>query len=304
MNKRKSVRENYAVFLIPGIVLFAALIVVPFIANIAFSFTRWTGVGEPVWIGLDNYIRLLDDEVFWMSFRNILAMIFSMAIVPTVIGLVLAAVLFDYVGRHVGQRSASAFRAIFYLPQVLPIAIAGIVWGWILHPTTGALNTALRGVGLDDLARNWLGDSSIALMSVMFVMIWFQLGYPVVIFMAGLQRVDPSIYEAAELDGANWYQRFRHVTVPQIRPEIYVVVLTSTIYALKVFGPIYVLTRGGPANSTNVPSYFAYQNFFERASVGYGASISTILAVIVIVFAIVFLYAQRRSEAKSGLVNA
>ncbi|UYN85000.1 MAG: sugar ABC transporter permease [Microcella sp.] len=276
----------------------------PFIANIAFSFTRWTGVGEPSWIGLENYIRLLDDDVFWMSFRNILAMIFSMAVVPTVIGLVLAAVLFDYVGRHVGQRSASAFRAIFYLPQVLPIAIAGIVWGWILHPTTGALNTALRGVGLDDLARNWLGDSSIALISVMFVMIWFQLGYPVVIFMAGLQRVDPSIYEAAELDGANWFQRFRHVTVPQIRPEIYVVVLTSTIYALKVFGPIYVLTRGGPANSTNVPSYFAYQNFFERANVGYGASISTILAVIVIVFAIVFLYAQRRSEAKSGLVSS
>ncbi|WP_297599646.1 carbohydrate ABC transporter permease [Microcella sp.] len=304
MHKRRSVKENYAVFLIPGIVLFAALIVMPFIANIAFSFTRWTGVGEPSWIGLENYIRLLDDDVFWMSFRNILAMIFSMAVVPTVIGLVLAAVLFDYVGRHVGQRSASAFRAIFYLPQVLPIAIAGIVWGWILHPTTGALNTALRGVGLDDLARNWLGDSSIALISVMFVMIWFQLGYPVVIFMAGLQRVDPSIYEAAELDGANWFQRFRHVTVPQIRPEIYVVVLTSTIYALKVFGPIYVLTRGGPANSTNVPSYFAYQNFFERANVGYGASISTILAVIVIVFAIVFLYAQRRSEAKSGLVSS
>ena len=291
-------------FLIPGILLFGLVIVVPFIANIATSFTRWTGVGDPIWIGLQNYTRLLDDAVFWQSFGNIIAMIIAMAIVPTLIGLLLSAVLFDYIGRHVGQRTASGFRAIFYLPQVLPIAIAGIVWGWILHPSTGALNTALRAIGLEGLARNWFGDSTVALPSVMFVMIWFQLGYPIVIFMAGLERVDPTLYEAADLDGASWIQRFRHITVPQIRPEIFVVVLTSTIYALKVFGPIYVLTRGGPANATNVPSYFAYQNFFERADVGYGAAISTILGAIVITFAVLFLQAQRRSEAKSGMVNA
>lgn len=302
--RRHTTRDRYGVFMIPGVLLFIVVIAIPFIANIAISFTRWTGVGDPDWIGLDNFTRLMGDQIFWRSFGNIIAMIVAMAIVPTLLGLLLAAVLFDYVGRHLGKRTASIFRAIFYIPQVLPIAIAGIVWGWILHPQTGALNSALRAIGLEELALNWLGNSSVALPSVMAVMLWFQLGYPVVIFMAGLERVDPSLYEAADLDGASWRQRFVHITVPQIRPEMFVVVLTSTIYALKVFGPIYVLTRGGPANSTNVPSYFAYQNFFERADVGYGAAISTILGAIVILFAVVFLAAQRRSEAKSGMVNA
>jgi raffinose/stachyose/melibiose transport system permease protein len=115
-------------------------------------------------------------------------------------------------------------------------------------------------------------------------------------FMAGLQRVDPEMSEAAELDGANWFQRFRYISIAAIRPEIYVVVLTTVIAALKVFGPIFVLTRGGPGTATLVPSYFSYQNYFERADVGYGSAISTVLAAIIIVVAAVFIRFQNRRE--------
>ncbi|HSK98610.1 MAG TPA: sugar ABC transporter permease, partial [Euzebyales bacterium] len=135
---------------------------------------------------------------------------------------------------------------------------------------------------------------------VMGVMIWFQLGYPVVIFMAALQRVEPELYEAASIDGASWWQRFRHITVPQIRPEIFVVLVTSTIFTLKIFGPIYVLTRGGPGNATLVPSYFAYRNFFEIADIGYGAAISTVLTVLIIGLTVVFLRAQARGDTAEG----
>ena len=191
------------------------------------------------------------------------------------------------------------FRSEFYLPQVIPVAVTGIVWGWILHPDYGALNKILHSIGLGGLAKNWLGDPQYALYSVMAIMIWFQLGYPIVMFMSGLQRIDPSLYEAADLDGATWWQRFRKITVYMIRPEFYVVLITTTIAALKIFGQIFVLTRGGPSNATLVPSYFAYKNFFEKAQVGYGSAISTVLTVLIILLAIVFLQLQNRAE-KAG----
>ena len=131
---------------------------------------------------------------------------------PTLLGLVLAAMLFDLVGKKFGGRLASFLRATYYLPQILPVAIAAIVIGWILRPENGALNTMLEAVGLGSLQHNWLGSPDTALLSIMVVMVWVQLGYPVVIFMAALQRVDPELYEAAELDGANWFQRFRSIT--------------------------------------------------------------------------------------------
>jgi raffinose/stachyose/melibiose transport system permease protein len=216
--------------------------------------------------------------------------------VPTLLGLLLAAVLFDYIAKIFGARWASVFRSGFYLPQVLPVAVTGIVWGWILHPGYGALNRILETVGLSSLSRNGLGDPKYALYSVMAVMIWFQLGYPVVMFMSGLQRIDPELYEAADLDGATWWQRFRRITVYMIRPEFYGVLITTTIAALKIFGQIFVLTRGGPSNATLVPSYFAYKNFFQTAQVGYGSAISTVLTVIIVVLAFVFLRLQNRAE--------
>jgi raffinose/stachyose/melibiose transport system permease protein len=258
-------------------------------------------VGRPAWIGAANYARLLGDSVFWASFKNNLAMIVAMTVVPTAIGLLLAAVLFESVSRAFGRRTASFFRAGFYLPQILPVAIAGVVWGWILQPKDGALNWLLQAAGLGWLARNWLGDAGTALLSVMGIMVWFQIGYPLVIFMAGLQRIDPELYEAAALDGATWLQRFVQITVPMIRPELFVVLLTTTIAALKIFGQIYVLTRGGPGSATIVPSYFAYQNFFEKANVGYGAAIATVMTIIILILTVVFIKLQSRQELAEGI---
>src|SRR5262249_17719245 len=188
-------------------------------------------------------------------------------------------------------------RSGFYLPQVLPVAIAGIVWGWILHPSYGAMNSLLRIAGAESLAHNWLGDPSYALASVMVVLIWVQVGYPVVVFMAGHQRIDPELLEAAQIDGARWRQRFTAITIHLLRPEIYVVLVTTTIAALKIFGPIYVLTRGGPGTATLVPSYFSYRSLFEQANVGYGSAISTVLTALILALTLVFLRLQARARA-------
>ena len=287
----------YWLYLVPGGALFTLIIGVPFVATIYLSFTKWSGVGDPRWIGLKNYTRLLHDDIFWMSFRNTLAMIVAMVVIPTLLGLLLAAVLFDSIGRRFPAQASTALRAAFYLPQVLPVVVAGIVWGWILQPD-GALNAFLRAIGLDSLAHDWLGDPKTAMPTVMLVMIWVQIGYPVVVFMAALQRVDPELYEAAELDGAGWFRRFRAITIPQIRPETFVVALTCTIAAMKVFGPIFALTRGGPDNATNVPSYFSYYNYFQKLNVGYGSAISTVLTVLIVVVSIVFIRIQNASQKR------
>jgi len=289
-------RRGFWLYLIPGFVLFTVVVLVPLVWNVYLSFTDYRGIRPPTWAGLDNWRELMSDERFWTSFQNSVFLIIAMVVVPTLLGLLLAAMLFDLIGRKFGGRLASFLRATYYLPQILPVAIAAIVIGWILRPENGALNTVLEAVGLGALQHNWLGSPDTALLSIMVVMVWVQLGYPVVIFMAALQRVDPELYEAAELDGAGWFQRFRAITVSIIRPEIFVVVLTCTIAALKVFGPIYALTRGGPGDSTIVPSYYAYSEFFQSQQVGYGATIATALTLVIVVITVFFIKAQNRAE--------
>ncbi|MFE1644053.1 carbohydrate ABC transporter permease [Microbacterium sp. P01] len=289
---------GYWLYLVPGLVLLSAVVLVPLVWNVYLSFTEYRGIRPPEFIGLENWAELMGDAKFWTSFGNSIWMIIAMVIVPTVVGLLLAALLFDLVGRKFGGRFASFLRATYYLPQILPAAIAGIVIGWILRPQDGALNEILENIGLGALTHNWLGSPDTALASIMVVLIWIQIGYPVVVFMAALQRVDPELYEAAELDGANWFQRFRAITVSIIRPEIYVVTLTCTIAALKVFGPVYVLTRGGPGTSTIVPAYYAYSEFFQAQQVGYGATIATALTIVIAVVSVLFIRAQNSAERK------
>jgi raffinose/stachyose/melibiose transport system permease protein len=290
-------RAPYLAYLVPSALLFAVVIAVPFGMNIYTSFTNWAGIGPMRWAGLANYRQLGSDSEFWASIWHSVLLVGAMAIVPSVLGLIVAAALFDVIGKQFGPRTASVLRACVYLPQVLPIIVAAIVWGWILDPQNGALNGLLRDVGLGFLAHDFLGDPKTALLTVMAVLVWFQLGYPVVIFMAALQRADPELIEAAEIDGASWWQRLWQVTVPQIKPELYVVLLTCTVASLRAFAWIYALTSGGPGDATQVPSYYSYQSFFTNLQVGYGSAIATVMTAIIIVVSAVFLWAQRRNEA-------
>lgn len=287
---------TYWPYLIPGGIGLVVVVIGPALANVGISLTRWNGVGAAEFTGLENYRALLTDSVFWQSFGNSIAVILAMAIVPTAVGLLVAALLYDYVAPRFGTHTSATMRAAIYLPQIIPIAVAGVLWGFMLQPSTGMVNTLLRQVGLESLARNWLGDPATAMPTVLVVLVWLQLGYTVVLFVAGMARIDPSLHEAAGLDGATWLQRFRHITVFELIPEISVVLLTTTVAALKVFAPIYVLTNGGPGTTTIVPSYFAYFHFFTTTKVGYGAAIATVLAIVLTVLAVVLLRVQARRD--------
>lgn len=287
-------QRHYYLFLIPGILYFTILVVIPFFANTVLSFTSWSGVGMPKFVGFANYAKALKDAVFWVSLRNNLLLIIAMTIIPTLIAIVLAVLIFDVVAKRFGQTTANFFRAGFYLPQVITIVVSAYTWKWVFHPNWGAANWALKSFGLPSV--NWLGDPKIAMASIMLMMIWYQIGYPLVIFMSALQRIDPQLYESAAIDGASWWNFLRHITVPQIRAEIYVVVLTTMIDALKIFGPVYAMTMGGPGNATSVAGYFSFKNFFERGQVGYGASVATILSALILVVTVAFITMQSRRE--------
>lgn len=288
-------QRGYYLYLIPGSIGLLLIVLIPQVANFVLSFTAWKGVGTPRPVGLQNYERLLTDDQFWGSMNHTLLFIISMTIIPVLIGLVLAALLFDYVRNEFGDQFSSLFRAGFYLPQILPITAAGVLWGWILSPI-GVANTVLEAIGLGGLAQNWIGDATYALPAVSLVIVWIQVGYCLVVFMAGLARIDPALYEAAELDGAGWWQRLIAITIPMLAPEIFVVVLTTLIAALKVFAPIFVLTVGGPDNATMVPSYLTYYHFFTTQRVGYGAAIATVQLALTVVLAVIFLRFQARQQ--------
>jgi raffinose/stachyose/melibiose transport system permease protein len=292
-------RNVFYLYLVPGLLGFVLVVLAPEIANVSISFTAWKGIGVPRPVGLDNYVRLLHDDEFWGSLQHTLLFIISMTIVPTILGLLLAAVLFDVIGRRFGTALASFMRAGFYLPQILPLTAAGVLWGWILSPV-GIINSVFKVIGLPVLAQNWLGDPAFALSAVSLVIVWVQLGYSLVVFMAGLSRIDTALYEAAQVDGANWMQRFVSITIPMLAPEIFVVVLTTAIAALKVFAPIYVLTNGGPNDATVVPSYLTYYHFFTTSRVGYGAALATVQTLFTIVLGVIFLRFQARQSRDAG----
>ena len=293
---------GYWLYLLPMIAGTLLIVLLPFAVNVFISLFRWKGGIAPMrWNGLQNYVDLLNDAQFWLAFKNTIFMIVGIVVIPTLLGLLLAAMLFDYIGREFGGKAAAFLRATYYLPQILPIAVAGFIWSWVLATQNGLLNSVIEALGVIS-PPDWLGDPNIAIYAVMLMLIWLQLGYPVVIFMAALQRVDPELYEAAELDGANWFQRFRSITVSIIRPEIFVVTLTCTIAALKVFGPVYTLTRGGPGNSTMVPSVYSYSEFFQSQQVGYGATIATALTVVIVAVSILFIVAQNRAERRENQI--
>lgn len=289
-------RETYWPYLLPMAIGFVVIVLVPLGANVAISLFDWRGgAADMEWVGLGNYAELLQDENFWMSFKNSLLMIVAIVVAPTILGLIIASLLFNLIAPRYGSRIASFLRGSFYLPQILPIAVAGFIWSWVMNTDAGAVNSFLKTLGIAN-PPDWLGDPEIAIVTVMLMMVWLQIGYPLVIFMAALGRVDPSLYEAADLDGASWFQQLRRITIPEIRPEIFIVSLTATVAALKVFAPILILTGGGPEGSTVVPSYYAYRNFFELSQVGYGSAIATVMAAVILVVALVMLWFQRRTE--------
>jgi ABC-type sugar transport system permease subunit len=235
-------------------------------------------------IGFDNYGVLIQDNAFWNALGHNLIWAVVGTIAPIVIGLPLAIVLWS------GARFRLAFRAMYFLPVILPSVVAGIIWGWIYNPLFGVLNTILEGVGLGAFTNGWLGDPDTALWAVLGAAVWGAFGTLVIFFLAGLQAIDLNLIDAARVDGANAWQRARHVILPGIAPMFTFVFTITLVGAFSVFDIVYVLTSGGPGTATEVLAGYSYKMAFGRSYAGYGSAVS------MIVLAILFLRIRERGR--------
>jgi len=277
-------------FVVPALLIYGLVVLYPTVAGGIFAFTDWSGQrAAPTFIGLDNFVTLFTTESSRAALFNTLTIALACTIVQTVIGLALATAL------NTRLRSRNVLRTLFFAPALLPPVIIGFLWQYILTPT-GPLNTALDAIGLGFLSQNWLGDSSVALGSVIAVIIWQNAGLTMVIYLAGLQGVPQELYEAASIDGAGAWQRFRSVTLPLLIPATTIALSLTLIGSLKLFDQVFAMTGGGPGYATETLSVIMYKEAFVSGRFGYSAAIALVLAMIVFAFAMIQLKALRRFE--------
>jgi len=273
-------------FLLPAALLYGAFILYPIIDSIRLSFFRWSGfrTETPEFVGLDNYRRLFTaDPVFWRAFGNSALWVVLTLAIPMVLGLLLALALNrQMIGRNV-------MRSVIYIPAVFASITVAAMWRWIYNPTLGLVNQFLEAVGLGNLTQSWLGDPRIAFYSVFAASVWQAVGFPMVLFLAGLQSVSPDIVEAAKIDGANSWQVFRNVTLPALRPTTVVVVILTIINSLKVFDLVVGMTGGGPAQSTQMLALWSFTQSFSNHNFGAGAAIATVLLVLSLALVVPYL---------------
>jgi len=289
--RRRTSWPLVAVFVLPSLVLYALFMIWPFVGTLQLSLQAWDGfAAERTFVGLGNYIALVNDGAFWNSVSHILIWAVVGTIGPIAIALPLSILLWS------GVRGRLAFRAIYFLPVILPAVVIGLVWGWIYNPLFGALNAILEGVGLGDLTRGWLGDAGTALYAVLIAAVWSYFGFCVVMFLAGLQGIDTNLVDAAKVDGANALQRARHVLLPGIAPVFTFVLTITLVGAFSVFDIVYVMTRGGPGTATETMAGYAYKMAFGRNFAGYGAAISAVIAMVSLVLAVILLRYRERER--------
>jgi len=275
-------------YIIPALVVYTLFLFFPFINTIYLSIMNKAG---SAFIGVKNYNLLLKDPIFWSSFlNNVIWMILSL-ILPMGIGLFLAAILRER--RVVGR---GIFRAIYFLPQVVSSVVVAMAWRWMFHPIFGPINHLLKVIGLGHLSRGWLGDPNFALLALIIANTWWYYGFCMVIFLAALQGLDETLFDAAKIDGANRVQQFFYITLPNIRHTMTVILLITIINSFKVFDLVYIATSGGPGFRTYVMSYYLYQYSFRQWRINLGAAAAVIQTGIIFLFTITFLIYRRKAE--------
>ncbi len=276
-------------FLAAPLALFLMWVIGPMIYSFYLSLTNWDGVSAPTFIGLRNYVRLFNDPIFWTALLNNAKWVVSFITAPVVIGLALAMIL----NRDIP--GAKAIKSAFYSPYIIAPVVIGLIWGWMYQPANGLFSSVLHLLGVEK-TPGWISDPRLATWCIIAAAIWRQVGYIMTLYLTGLQGVDPSLIDASQVDGCNFWQTFRHVIFPLLSPVTVVVVVISIIDSLRSFDLVFVMTRGGPANSSSVLANMMYIEAFNNYKMGYGAAIAVVLFLITAIFIFIYLWQTLRTE--------
>lgn len=278
--KYKNIRPY--IFILPAFLLYGCFILFPLGQNIFYSLFRWSTLNTRTFTGLMNYIRLFSDPVFGVALLHNIIWAALTIIFPLVLGLILAVILSK-------MKTRIVFSTIYFIPATIPLVVSGIIWGWIYNPIFGLLNKFLNVIQLSSFTRAWIGDSNTALYSLNILGAWTFFGFCTVIFLNALQSLDPSVYDAAKIDGASNIQSFFYITLPLLKRTIVFLTIYSVIGAMKFFDIVYITTKGGPGYSTEILGTYIFKLAFREQKLGYSASIAFVLMLLVLTLSIILL---------------
>lgn len=294
IEQRKNV---FGIFLvIPALIFFGIFVAYPAIRSIQISLSSWPGFGEARFIGIRNYVQLFHDPVFWTALKNNVIFVIATTVLQTVIPMVLATLLYK------SRFLSTFFRTSFFVPYIISFIVSGTLWSLIFEPNFGFLNSLLANLGLGSLEQLWLASPFWALPCIIVVSLWRSLGFYMVIFFAGLQRIPEGLYESARISGANTFQQFLYITIPLLRPVLLVVIVINIIGGFKVFGLVWAMTTGGPNHASEVMATYLYTTAFGAVGtgspqMGYAAAVG----IMILLTALVASIAQLRIGGVSDL---
>lgn len=277
------------VFIAPMLIGVTVLMIMPILASFVLSFTEWNfllGFKKVEFVGFANFEKLFADDIFWKSLKNNLIFIL---VVP--ISLAVSLLLAVIINRYVYFKDM--FKVIYFMPYISSVVAVAIVWQVLFHPSFGPVNEFLRSIGIADPPK-WIADLQFALPSVMMIMVWISIGYNLIIYTAGLQSIPKDFYEAADIDGAKAWHKFRFITLPMLSPTTFFLMITGIIGTFKVFDLIQVLTKGGPAGSTSVVVYHLYETAFVNLKMSYASTMALFLFLAIFAVTLVQWWGQRK----------
>jgi multiple sugar transport system permease protein len=262
-------------FILPAILGTFIFIIIPVLCSFGLSFTKWDLLGPINFVGLKNYYSLFHSDLFYKILTNTVVFALSTSILGVIIPLILASILNSKI------RGSEIFKSAYFLPFITPMVVIGVIWAWIFDPNIGFLSQILN------IHINWLYDSRYAMPALIIVSVWKLIGYNMIIFLSSLSSISQSLFEAAKIDGASSFQIFKNITVPVLSPTIFFVIIVTTISSFQVFDLIFLMTQGGPFDSTNVLVYAIYKNAFEYFNIGEASAIAYVLFAIILVLTLV-----------------
>ena len=274
----------------PAFLIFSVAILGPILATFGLSLTDWDGFNTPTFVGLDNFNRAFDDNIYMASYWHAGVYIAATLILEVLVGLLLA-------GLVSAKRNSTFYRVAFFTPVMLPLVVISVLWSFLLNPDLGILNRLLDQIGLESWKRIWLGDQSTALLSLSVISGWIYAGFFMAIFYAGFQRIPSTIIESARLDGASEWKLIRQIKIPMVRNLTEVAILLCLIGGIQVFDLVFVLTNGGPYETTQFPTTYLVRVVFRDQQMGYGSALAVILTIVVVLIGLIYNKLRTKDDA-------
>lgn len=278
-----SKKSTKIIMIMPAVILFTVFFLAPIFISVYYSFTDFSGIGAAKFIGFKNYQVLLKDKFFFVALKNTFIILIGITITILPLSFIVALLL------EKPFRGSGVVQSMIFAPNVIAPILVGLIWLFILDPKMGMINAILRSIGLSDYQQQWIGGKTLTPYSVAFVYLWQVLGFYTTINMAGLRSIPADIYEAAEIDGANYFQRIRKITIPMMKNTIVINTILIITGGFKIFETVKQLTNGGPNHMSDVLVTYMYDTTFTSSRYGYGMAVATVSFVLCLIFSIIYL---------------